>query len=104
MGSGSGWNLWVWLTGGGCGWNLWVWLVGIVVRRHIDFFILLIPTPGICFFCGIIPTFCSFCKKFLFFIYSSIFYFLLLLYFVPVSGIFFSSWESKKPSNFPSPS
>ena len=24
--SGSGWNLWVWLTGGGYGWNLWVWL------------------------------------------------------------------------------
>ena len=26
------------------GWNLWVWLVGVVVRRHIDFLILLIPT------------------------------------------------------------
>ena len=26
--------------------NLWVWLVGVVVRRYIDFFIiLLIPTP-----------------------------------------------------------
>ena len=44
MASGSGWNLWVWLTGG-CGWNLWVWLVGVVVRRYIDFIILLIPTP-----------------------------------------------------------
>ena len=43
--SGSGWNLWVWLAGGGCGWNLWVWLVGAVVRRYIDFLILLIPTP-----------------------------------------------------------
>ena len=29
----------------GSGWNLWVWLVGVVVRRYIDFFILLIPTP-----------------------------------------------------------
>ena len=29
----------------GSGWNLWVWLVGVVVRRHIDFSILLIPTP-----------------------------------------------------------
>ena len=27
----------------GCGWNLWVWLVGVVVRRYIDFLILLIP-------------------------------------------------------------
>ena len=45
MASGSGWNLWVWLAGGGCGWNLWVLLVGVVVRRYIDFLILLIPTP-----------------------------------------------------------
>ena len=45
MASGSGWNLWVWLAGSGCGWNLWVWLVGVVVRRYIDFLILLIPTP-----------------------------------------------------------
>ena len=45
MASGNGWNLWVWLAGGGCGWNLWVWLVGVVVRRHIDFRIILIPTP-----------------------------------------------------------
>ena len=43
--SGSGWNLWMWLAGGGCGWNLWVWLLGVVVRRYIDFLILLIPTP-----------------------------------------------------------
>ena len=28
----------------GSGWNIWVWLVGVVVRRHIDFIILLIPT------------------------------------------------------------
>ena len=41
--SGSVWNLWVWLAGGGYGWNLWVWLVGVVVKRHIDFLILLIP-------------------------------------------------------------
>ena len=43
--SGSGWNLWVWLAGGGCSWNLWVWLVGVVVKRYLDFLILLIPTP-----------------------------------------------------------
>ena len=29
----------------GSGWNLWVWLLGVVVRRYIDFLILLIPTP-----------------------------------------------------------
>ena len=34
MASGSGWNLWVWLAGGEC-------LVGVVVRRYIDFLILL---------------------------------------------------------------
>ena len=33
------------IAGGGCGWNLWVWLAGVVVRRHIDFRIILIPTP-----------------------------------------------------------
>ena len=25
----SGWNVWVWLSGGRCGWNLLVWLVGV---------------------------------------------------------------------------
>ena len=25
----------------GSGWNLWVWLVGVVVRRYIDFLILI---------------------------------------------------------------
>ena len=63
MASGSGWNICVWLAGGGCGWNLWVWLVGVVVRRYIDFLILLIPIP-LHFFCSSIPTFCSFFKMF----------------------------------------
>ena len=44
MASRSGWNLWLWLAEGGCGWNLWVWLVGMVIRRYINFLILLIPT------------------------------------------------------------
>ena len=37
----------MWLVGvaSGSGWNLWVWLVGVVVRRYIDFIVLLIPTP-----------------------------------------------------------
>ena len=45
----------------GSGWNLWVWLVGVVVRRYIDFLILLIPTPLVSIhFCSSIPIFCSF--------------------------------------------
>ena len=40
------------------GWNLWVWLLGVVVRRYIDFLILLIPTPLVyVLFCSSIPTF-----------------------------------------------
>ena len=61
MASGSAWNRWVWLAGRRCGWNLWVWLMGVVVRRYIDFLILLIHTPLelICSFCSSssIPTF-----------------------------------------------
>ena len=45
----------------GSGWNLWVWLLGVVVRRYIDFLILLIPTPLVSvLFCSSIPTFCLF--------------------------------------------
>ena len=31
------------------GWNVWVWLLGVVVRRYIDFLILLIPAKIIVF-------------------------------------------------------
>ena len=49
----------------GSWWNLWVWLVGLVVRRYIDFLILLILTPLVSVhFCSSIPTFCSFLKCF----------------------------------------
>ena len=42
-----------------------MWLVGVVVRRYIDFLILLIPTPLVSVhFCSSIPTFCSFKKMF----------------------------------------
>ena len=42
-----------------------MWLVGVVVRRHIDFIILLIPTPLVSVpFCNSIPTFCSLKKMF----------------------------------------
>ena len=48
----------------GSGWNLWVWLLG-VVRRYIDFLILLIPTPLVSvLFYSSIPTFCLFFKMF----------------------------------------
>ena len=59
----SGWNVWVWLVGvaSGSGLNLWVWLVVVVVRRYIDFFMLLIPTPLVpALFCSSIPTFVHF--------------------------------------------
>ena len=40
-------------------------LVGLVVRRYIDFLILLIPTSLVsALFCSSIPTFCSFYKMF----------------------------------------
>ena len=45
----------------GSGWNLWVWLLGVVVRRYIDFLILLNPTPLVSVF---LPTFCSLKKMF----------------------------------------
>ena len=49
----------------GSGWNLWVWLLGVVLRRYIDFLILLIPTPLVSvLFCSSILLFCSFCKCF----------------------------------------
>ena len=50
----------------GSWWNLWVWLLGVVLRRYIDFLILLIPIPLVSvLFCSSIPTFCSFLKCFL---------------------------------------
>ena len=49
----------------GSGWNLWVWLLGVVVRRYIDFLILLIPTPLVSvLFYSSIATFCSYKKMF----------------------------------------
>ena len=55
----------------GSGWNLWVWLLGVVVRRYIDFLILLIPTPLVSvLFYSSIPTFLFiFLKCFSFFNY-----------------------------------
>ena len=65
----------MWLAGGRCGkWvesvsvviRRWVWLVGGVVRRYIDFLIVLIPTPlVITLFCSSIHT-SSFIFKYVF--------------------------------------
>ena len=51
----------------GSGWNLLVWLLRVIVRRYIDFLILLIPTPLVSvLFCSSSPTFCLFKKCFSF--------------------------------------
>ena len=55
----------------GSGWNLWVWLLGVVVRRYIDFLILLILTPLVSvLFYSSIPTF----YLFLFYLFFSFLY------------------------------
>ena len=39
--------------------------MGVVVRRYIDYLILLIPTPLVSvLFCSSVPTFCSFLNVF----------------------------------------
>ena len=61
----------MWLAGSGCGWNLWVWLVGVVVRRYIDFLILLTPTALVSVhFCSSIPTFLFILKIFFVLVWS----------------------------------
>ena len=46
---------------------MWVESMGVVVRRYIDYLILLIPTPLVSvLFCSSIPTFCSLKKCFSF--------------------------------------
>ena len=51
----------------GSGWNLWVWLLSVVIRRYIDFLILLMPTPLVSvLFLQQHPYFCSFLKCFSF--------------------------------------
>ena len=44
----------------GSEWNLWVWLLVVVVRKYIDFLILLIPTSlvSVLFCSSSIPNFC----------------------------------------------
>ena len=54
----------------GSGWNRWVWLLGVVVRRYIDFLILLILIPLVSvLFCSSILLFVHLKKCFSFFNY-----------------------------------
>ena len=54
----------------GSGWTLWVWLLGVVVRRYIDFLLLLIPTPLVSvLFAAASLLYVHFVKCFSFFIY-----------------------------------
>ena len=67
----------------GSGWNLLVWLLGVVVRRYIDFLILLIPTSLVyVLFCSSSPTFCSFlkCFSFLFQYFFVITFYVLIIF------------------------
>ena len=61
----------------GSGWNLWVWLLGVVVRRYIDFLILLIPTPLVSVLFAAASLLFVHLKKC--FIYSSKLYLILIL-------------------------
>ena len=63
----------------GSGWNLWVWLLGVVLRRYIDFLILLIPTPLVSVLFGSsIPTFFFIFKTFFSYINSYDFSYIIL--------------------------
>ena len=64
----------------GSGWNLWVWLLGVVVRRYIDFLILLIPTPLVSvLFCSMHPYFFVNLKKCFLFLFQ---YFFVITFYV----------------------
>ena len=54
-------------------------VVGVVVRRYIDFLILLIPIPLVSIlFCSSIPTFYNFFKMFFVILYKHAYSFILL--------------------------
>ena len=60
-------------------WNLWVWLLGVVVRRYINFLILLIPTPlvSVIFYSNIPPYFLFIFKNVFRSCYSTFFNYIL---------------------------
>ena len=78
--------MWLVGVGGIYGCGYWVWLLGVVLRRYIDFLILLIPTPLVSvFFAAASLLFCSFCKCF---------YVLLhIIYIVYISYIYVSTYH-----------
>ena len=58
----------------GSGWNLWVWLLGVVVRRYIDFLILLsLLLLYLFFFAAASLLFVNFFKMFFVLVYIYIF-------------------------------
>ena len=63
----------------GSGWNLWVWLLGVVVRRYIDFLILLIPTPLVSVFFTAASLLFVHLKKCFFFLFQ---YFFVITFYV----------------------
>ena len=68
--------------------------MGVVVRRHIDFLILLIPTHLVsALFCSSIPTFYSFLKCFSF----------LVRYFLVIYVIIFSHSINTHPDDYDCP-
>ena len=72
---------------GGSGWNLWVWLLGVVVRRYIDFLILLPCSSCICSFTAASLLFVPFFKCFSFLVQ---FFFVITFY---VLNFFFTQYK-----------
>ena len=83
----------------GSGWNLWVWLLGVVVRRYIDFLILLIPTPLVSvLFCSSSPALLFIHKKkcfsFLFQYFFVIKFYVLNIFFTQYKHTYGQLWAS----------
>ena len=77
------------------GWNVWVWLVGVVVRRYIDFLILLIPTPLVsALFCSSIPTFCCCSFKKMFFVLITVLFVIYVIIFSRSINTYVRLWAS----------
>ena len=74
----------------GSGWNQWVWLLGVVLRRYIDFLILLIPTPLVSvLFCSSIPTFLFIFKKCFYYIYCTFILYIFYIYIIYTVHIYY---------------
>ena len=74
--------MWLVGVGGIYGCGYWVWLLGVVLRRYIDFLILLIPTPLVSvLFCSSIPTFLFIFKN----VFRSFVLYIMVLYRIVLS-------------------